>query len=87
MGAYRCPVEVSDTAFFYNAAKTVVKIARIMGNDDDAEYYSDLADRIRKVWREKFFDKETFTVKAIVRRRREQCFISGFTNRTNTRRL
>ena len=63
MGAYRCPTEVSDTAFFYNAAKTVVKIARIMGKDDDAEYYADLASRIRKVWREKFFDKSTFTVK------------------------
>ncbi len=62
MGGYKCPVEVSDTAFFYNAAKTVVKIAKLLGKDDDAEYYSDLAARIRKVWREKFFDKETYTV-------------------------
>ncbi|MBR7082812.1 MAG: hypothetical protein IKI51_02225, partial [Clostridia bacterium] len=62
MGGYKCPVEVSDTAFFYNAAKTVVKIAKLLGKDDDAEYYADLAARIRKVWREKFFDKETYTV-------------------------
>ncbi|MBO4353757.1 MAG: family 78 glycoside hydrolase catalytic domain [Clostridia bacterium] len=63
MGNYKCPVEVSDTGFFYNAAKTVVKIAKLLGKDDDAEYYSDLAARIRKTWRERFFDKETFTVK------------------------
>ena len=63
MGNYKCPVEVSDTGFFYNAAKTVVKIAKLLGKDDDAEYYSDLAERIRKVWREKYFDKETYTVK------------------------
>lgn len=63
MGNYKCPVEVSDTAFFYNAAKTVVKIANLLGKDDDAKYYSDLAASIRAVWREKFFNKDTFTVK------------------------
>ena len=63
MGAYKCPVEVSDTAFFHNAAMTVVKIAEKLGYEEDIAYYSDLAARIRKVFREKFFDKETYTVK------------------------
>ena len=63
MGSYKCPVEVSDTGFFYNAAKTVVKIAKLLGKEDDVAYYTDLAQRIRRVWREKFFDKETYTVK------------------------
>ncbi|MBQ9510392.1 MAG: family 78 glycoside hydrolase catalytic domain [Clostridia bacterium] len=63
MGAYKCPVEVSDTGFFYNAAMTVVKMAEILGCPEDAEYYSELAKNIRKAFREKFFDKSTFTVK------------------------
>lgn len=63
MGAYKCPVEVSDTGFFYNAARIVAKMAKMFGNEEDEKYYSDLASRIRKVWRERFFDKETYTVK------------------------
>ena len=63
MGSYKCPTEVSDTGFFYNAAKTVVKIAKELGIKEDIDYYSDLADRIRAVFREKYFDKETYTVK------------------------
>lgn len=63
MGAYKCPVEVSDTGFFYNAAKTVVEMAKILGCPDDAVYYSDLAAKIRATFREKFFDKETCSVK------------------------
>lgn len=63
MSAYKCPVEVSDTGFFYNAAKTVVEMANILGCPDDAEYYSDLAAKIRSTFREKFFDKTTYTVK------------------------
>ncbi|MBQ0125403.1 MAG: hypothetical protein KBS59_03660, partial [Clostridiales bacterium] len=63
MGSYKCPVEVSDTAFFYNAAKITQKIAKLLDNEEDDAYYGDLAARIRSVWREKFFDKSTFTVK------------------------
>ena len=62
MGAYKCPTQVSDTAFFYNAAKTVVKMADILGYGDDAEYYRALAEKIRNVFREKFYDAEHHTV-------------------------
>ena len=63
MGAYKCPVEVSDTGFFYNAAKTVAKIAALLGKDDDVEYYSALAQKIKAVFREKFYDKSQNLVK------------------------
>ena len=63
MGAYKCPVEVSDTGFFYHAAMTVVKLARLFGKPDDEAYYLALAGKIKAAFREKFFDKETYTVK------------------------
>lgn len=63
MGSYKCPEEVSDAGFFYNAAKTVVKIAKELGKDDDVAYYTDLADRIRTMFRSRYFDKSTYTVK------------------------
>ena len=37
MGAYKCPVEVSDTGFFYKAAMTFVKMANLFGRPDVAE--------------------------------------------------
>ncbi len=63
MGNYKCPTEVSDTGFFYNAAKTVVKMAKMFGEKEDEIYYTELAEKIKAVFREKFFDKETYTVK------------------------
>ncbi|MBQ8403433.1 MAG: family 78 glycoside hydrolase catalytic domain [Clostridia bacterium] len=62
MGSYKCPVEVTDTGYLYNAANTIVKLARIFGNKEDEDYYRNLALTIRQVFRSKFFDKETFTV-------------------------
>ena len=62
MGAYKCPTEVSDTGFFYNAAKTVVKMAKMFGEKEDEEYYSELAGNIRRVFREKFYDAEECNV-------------------------
>lgn len=63
MGSYKCPVEVSDTGFLYNAAKKAEKMASIFGNVEEKEYYGDLAATVKNVFREKFFDKETYTVK------------------------
>ena len=63
MGSYKCPVQVSDTGFFYNAANTIAKLAKMFDKPEDEEYYSTLASKIREVFRERFFDRETFTVK------------------------
>ena len=62
MGAYKCPTRVSDTGFFYNAARTAARIAAILGEKEDESYYRALAADIRSAFREKLFDKETFTV-------------------------
>ena len=32
MGSYKCPVQVSDTGFFYNAANTIAKLAKMFDN-------------------------------------------------------
>ena len=63
MGSYKCPVEVSDTGFFYYAAHTVAKLAKMFGKTEDEEYYGDLSAKIRSVFRERFFEKDTFRVK------------------------
>ncbi len=63
MGSYRCPVEVSDTGFFYHAACTAAKLAKMFDKPEDICYYEDLAARIRKTFREKFFDAEHYMVK------------------------
>ncbi len=62
MGSYKCPVEVTDTGFLYNAAKTARRLAVILGEKEDGEYFSDLAEQVRAKFREKFFDKEACSV-------------------------
>ena len=63
MGAFKCPTEVTDTAFFYNAARLTARMAKVFGYEDDEKYYGELAAKIRKAFRDKYFDKETYTVK------------------------
>ena len=62
MGAFKCPTTVSDTGYFYNAASTIVKMARILGKQEDVAYYSDLAEKIKAAFRKKFYDPATHTV-------------------------
>ncbi len=63
MGSYKCPKEVSDTGFFYNAAMTMVKLAKIFENKEDEAYYTELAGNIRSAFRSKFYDKANNLVK------------------------
>ena len=63
MGSFKCPTEVTDTAFFYNAAKLSSSIASRLGKKDDVKYYSDLAKKIKTAFRNKYFDSKTYTVK------------------------
>lgn len=63
MGSYKCPKEVSDTGFFYNAAMTMVKLAKIFENKEDEAYYAELAGNIRSAFRSKFYDKANNLVK------------------------
>ncbi len=63
MGSYKCPVEVTDTGFLYNAANTARKLAEIFEEEEDVVYYTALAMRIRETFRHEFFDQETCSVK------------------------
>ncbi len=62
MGSYKCPVEVTDTGYLYNAANTARKLAALFDEEEDTSYYTELAGEIRKTFREKFFDEETCAV-------------------------
>lgn len=51
-----CPVEVTDTAYFYYDCKTMAKIAAVIG--EDAGYWQEKAERVKKAWREEFLYRE-----------------------------
>lgn len=63
MEKFKCPVEVSDTAFYYSALTHLLRFAEILGRDDIIKKYAPRAAATKKVFREKFFDKKTMTVK------------------------
>lgn len=63
MGSFKCPTEVSDTGFFYNAACLVEKIAGTIGKKEDEIYYRNLAKKIKSAFRKKYFDKKKSLVK------------------------
>lgn len=63
MSSFKCPVPVSDTAFFHSAVKTAEKCAHILGLYDDEKKYTSLASKIKEAFRREFFDAESFTVK------------------------
>ncbi len=62
MGSYKCPVEVTDTGYLYNAANTARKLASLFHEEEDEAYYTDLSKRIRETFREKFFNRENYSV-------------------------
>jgi alpha-L-rhamnosidase len=62
MESYKCPLAVSDTAFFHSAVKMAEKCADIFGLEGDVEKYAALAGKVKAAFREKFFDAETYTV-------------------------
>jgi len=62
MSAYKCPLAVSDTAFYHSAVKMAEKCARLLGYEADAEKYAALAAKVKAAFREKFFDSESCTV-------------------------
>jgi alpha-L-rhamnosidase len=62
MESYKCPLAVSDTAFYHSAVKMAEKYARILGFDADAEKYAALAAKVKAAFRAKFLDTENYTV-------------------------
>jgi alpha-L-rhamnosidase len=57
MSSFKTPTALTDTAYYYKTAETLSKIARILGKEEDAVSYGELARRIKEAFREKFFNK------------------------------
>lgn len=62
MGSFKCPIAVTDTAFFYNAADKTSRVAKILGRDEECQDYRLLANLIKKSFRKHFFDKDRYVV-------------------------
>lgn len=52
------PSEVFSTIMFFNSVNILGKMAAATGKDEKAEYYSDLASRIKKAFTDRFVDKD-----------------------------
>ena len=55
-GDFKSPAELTSTAYYYIDSLLVSKIARMLGNDEDARKYSELAAAIRTAFNVKFYD-------------------------------
>jgi hypothetical protein len=50
------PIALTGTAFYYQDAKIMSEAAALLGKDDDAKQFSELAEKIRAAFNEKFYD-------------------------------
>jgi len=50
---------ITSTGYYYLSAKVFAQMAQIVGKSDDAEHYSNLTEKIKNAFNEKFFNKET----------------------------
>jgi len=62
MSSFKAPTELTDTAYFYNTADIISKIASILGYEEDSKKYRELAEKVKEAFRNRFFDKEKMTV-------------------------
>ncbi len=53
------PVELTSSVYYYTDALILAKAAKLFGLNDDHEYYSALADKIRDAINNKYLDRET----------------------------
>ncbi len=51
--------ELVPTAYYYYDATIVSKVAKILGKEEDANYYAELSQQIRVAFNERWFDQET----------------------------
>lgn len=61
-GSYRpkmTPVALTSTIGYYNTALITSKTASILGFDNDAKYYSELAEKIKRAYNQTFLNAET----------------------------
>jgi hypothetical protein len=50
------PVALTATAFYFENVKVMAQAAALLGKMDDAKYFSELAEKIRSTFNEKFYD-------------------------------
>ncbi|WP_433462066.1 family 78 glycoside hydrolase catalytic domain [Spirillospora sp. CA-128828] len=55
----RTPVELTSTAWFYAVTTMVARAADVIGEDEDARRYGDLAEAIRAAFNDRFLDTAT----------------------------
>ncbi len=58
----KCPTPVTDTAYYYVDTLIVSKVAELLGLSDDIKEYGELADNIKKAFRERFVDINNSTI-------------------------
>ncbi len=56
---YRCPVALTDTAYYHVDARILCSVAGILGRTADQERYAALAQRIRQAFRARFLEAAT----------------------------
>ena len=62
MESFKCPVPVTDTAYYHSAVRMAAKSAELLGYAEDAKRYTAKADRIKAAFRSHFYDEDTHTV-------------------------
>lgn len=62
MESFRCPVAVTDTAYYYNAVMMAAASAELLGLPADVSKYKEKASYIRSAFRTRFYDEKTHTV-------------------------
>jgi alpha-L-rhamnosidase len=55
------PVGVTSTGYFFYGAKVMSEAAAILGNSDDGKKYSDLREKIRAAFNQKYFNSKSVT--------------------------
>ncbi len=50
------PIALTGTAFYYQDVDIMAKVAALLGKNDDAKRFSELAEKIRDAFNEKFYD-------------------------------
>jgi len=55
------PFEITSTAYYYNAARILSQIARLLGKSAEEKEYSGLAAKVREAFNHEFYDESTGT--------------------------
>jgi alpha-L-rhamnosidase len=50
------PIALTATAFYFQDAKILARAAQLLGRDDDAKHFSELAEKIRGAFNERFYN-------------------------------